>query len=45
MTNELSRVQNYFKGNDNIVILSHTVNPEEDSVSVLADYASTVWCY
>jgi protein SCO1 len=39
MTNELSRVQNYFKGNDNIVILSHTVNPEEDSVSVLADYA------
>lgn len=39
MNAELERVQRAFKGVDEFKILSHTVNPENDSVSVLYDYA------
>jgi len=39
MTDELKRVQNVYKDMDELRILSHTVNPENDSVSVLNEYA------
>ncbi len=39
MTSQLKRVHDYFIDNDNIIILSHTVWPEVDSVSVLKDYS------
>ena len=39
MSNQLMRVQNAFKDDDNILILSHTVNPEYDTPPVLAEYA------
>ena len=39
MSNQLERVYAKFKNNNNVLILSHTVDPEEDSVSVLMDYA------
>ncbi len=38
MMNKLKRVQNKFAENDKVQILSHTVDPEHDSVDVLADY-------
>ncbi len=39
MNEELKRVQIAFKGIDELKILSHTVNPENDSVPVLKEYA------
>mgnify|MGYP002870804221 CR=1 FL=1 len=39
MNAELQRVQDAFKNDDQIKILSFTVNPENDSVSVLKKYA------
>jgi len=39
MTSQLKRVHDHFIDNDNIIILSHTVWPEVDSVSVLKEYA------
>jgi protein SCO1 len=39
MSNQLSRVQEKTKEMDDVLILSHTVNPENDSVPVLLDYA------
>lgn len=39
MSNQLKRVHDYFESSDEIMILSHTVWPEVDSVSVLKDYA------
>ncbi len=36
MTTQMSRVYEAFKGNDSVLFLSHTVNPENDSVSVMA---------
>ena len=39
MSNQMERVANTFKGNADIMFLSHTVNPEDDSVSVLNEYA------
>ena len=39
MSNQLMRVQNAFKDDDNILILSHTVDPEHDTPGVLAQYA------
>ncbi len=39
MTDELRRVQDAYRGNDEIRILSHTVNPEQDSVAALNEYA------
>jgi len=39
MTDQLHRVQEVFKDNDDVKILSHTVNPEHDTVEVLKEYA------
>lgn len=39
MSDQLERVQDKFKNDSDFVILSHSVNPEGDSVSVLFDYA------
>lgn len=39
MSDQLCRVQEKFRNNDTILILSHTVNPDQDSVPVLAAYA------
>ncbi len=39
MSNQLMRVQHEFKDDDNIMILSHTVDPEHDTPAVLAAYA------
>ncbi len=39
MSNQLERVQDMFKDNQHVKIISHTVDPETDSVSVLAAYA------
>jgi protein SCO1/2 len=41
MTDQLKRVQDAYKGVDEIKILSHTVDPEHDSVSVLKAYAAS----
>jgi protein SCO1/2 len=39
MSNQLERVYKQFSNNKDVLILSHTVAPEEDSVNVLMDYA------
>lgn len=39
LSTQLQRVQEKYKNHKDFRILSHTVNPEEDSVSVLAAYA------
>jgi protein SCO1 len=39
MSNELERVYKHFASNNDVLILSHTVAPEEDSVNALMDYA------
>jgi protein SCO1/2 len=39
MTEEMKRVQQHFKGNNEVKILSFTVNPEHDSVEVMKKYA------
>ncbi|PWH85652.1 SCO family protein [Brumimicrobium oceani] len=39
MTEEMSRIQQKFKGNENLKILSFTVDPEVDDVSVMKAYA------
>ncbi|GCD77559.1 SCO family protein [Thermaurantimonas aggregans] len=49
MTRELRKVQEAFRGDQRIVILSHTVMPEVDSLPVLREYArmneidSSIW--
>ena len=40
MSNQMIRVQEAFKNESRVVILSHTVDPEEDSVEVLMEYAN-----
>ena len=40
MTTQMERVREAFKTDDRIVLLSHSVTPEMDSVPVLADYAA-----
>ncbi len=40
MTTQLERVQEAYKSDDRIVLLSHSVTPEMDSVPVLASYAA-----
>ncbi len=40
MTSQMQRVYETFKGNKNILFISHTVNPAYDSVQVMADYAA-----
>lgn len=39
MSSQLVHVQNAFKSDKNVLILSHTVNPSNDSVEVLNGYA------
>lgn len=39
MSTELERVYKQFQNRNDVLILSHTVAPEEDSVKVLMDYA------
>ncbi len=39
MSNQMERVAGKFKGNPELLFLSHTVNPEDDSLSVLKEYA------
>jgi protein SCO1/2 len=41
MSSQLVHVQNAFKSDKNVLILSHTVNPSNDSVEVLNGYAQT----
>ena len=39
MNSQMARVYEKYKGNLEVQIISHTVNPENDSVPVLAEYA------
>lgn len=39
MTKQMERVYNEFKSNNDVLFLSHTVMPENDSVPVLKEYA------
>lgn len=39
MQGEMLRVYEKFKGNPQVLFLSHTIDPEHDSVAVLRDYA------
>lgn len=39
MSTQMERVQDKFKDDNDVLMISHTVNPENDSVSVLFDYA------
>ncbi len=39
LSNNLSRVQSIFSADTNVVIVSHTVDPNHDSASVLKEYA------
>ena len=39
MTTQMQRVYEKFKGNSGVKMISHTVNPENDSVPVLLEYA------
>ena len=39
MTSQMYRVQEEFSGNDDIALISHSVDPVRDSVPVLAEYA------
>ena len=41
MSSQLVHVQNAFKEDNNVLILSHTVNPSNDTVEVLNGYAQT----
>jgi len=40
MKKEMIRVYEEFKGNNQVVILSHTIDPEYDTLALLRDYAS-----
>lgn len=40
MTQQMMRVQDKFRGNENVAILSFTVNPEIDTVAVMHEYAA-----
>ena len=40
MANQMERVHSIYKGDNQIMFLSHTVKPEEDSVSALLAYAN-----
>lgn len=41
MTTNLTTVQDYFDEDEDVIILSHTVDPETDTPKVLADYAKS----
>lgn len=40
MTSNMGMLQQYFKNNDNVILLSHSVTPDMDSVPVLKNYAN-----
>lgn len=40
MKNEMLRVQEAFKGNEGLVILSHSIDPEHDTQEVLREFAA-----
>lgn len=40
MKKNMLTIYNNFKGNQNIIFLSHTIDPDHDSVSVLRDFAN-----
>lgn len=40
MSTQLERIYTQFSNNNDVMILSHTVSPEEDSVNILKQYAS-----
>lgn len=40
MTSQLQRVQKEFEGDPDLIILSHTVDPERDTIEALAAYAN-----
>jgi protein SCO1/2 len=40
MKSQMLRVYETFKGNDQVVLLSHTIDPEHDTVAVLDEYAA-----
>jgi protein SCO1/2 len=40
MSDQMERLADHFKDDNEIKFISHTVNPENDSVNVLADYAA-----
>lgn len=40
MTSNMAVIQDAFKDDDNVLLLSHSVTPETDSVSVLKEYAN-----
>ena len=42
MNSQLVRVQERFKDQQGLYFLSHTVNPKQDSVEALAEYAKTI---
>jgi protein SCO1/2 len=39
MSSQMTRVQEAFKTNDEVVLLSHSIDPETDSVQIMAAYA------
>lgn len=39
MTNSMSKIQEQFKDDDQVQLVSHSVTPEKDSIAVLAQYA------
>ncbi|MFD2824031.1 SCO family protein [Lacinutrix iliipiscaria] len=41
MTKNMAVIQDAFKDNDDVLLLSHSVTPDKDSVSVLKHYAET----
>ncbi|WP_246343641.1 SCO family protein [Adhaeribacter radiodurans] len=42
MRTQLQRVYQQFKNNNQVLLLSHTLDPERDSVAVLRDYAQSM---
>lgn len=42
MTSNMVKIQEAFKGDDKVLLLSHSVTPEQDSVAVLRKYARSV---
>ena len=40
MKSQMLRVYEKFKNNDQVVLLSHTIDPQHDSIAVLRDYAA-----
>jgi len=40
MKKNLLTIYNAYKGNNDIVFLSHTIDPEHDTVAVLKDFAN-----